>query len=92
MPAVCSEEAFTRFEIRPRVYETICFGCHRILGYATNVSGLEILEKVHNCGGECGAIAISRANSRTPIRRDFGITKHPSVGSHPCRNSVPVHG
>ena len=49
MPAVCSEEAFTRFEIRPRVYETICFGCHRILGYATNVSGLEILEKVHNC-------------------------------------------
>jgi hypothetical protein len=49
MPALRSEEAFTRFEIQPRVYETICFGCHRILGYATNVSGLEILEKVHNC-------------------------------------------
>lgn len=60
MRALPSSQDFARFEVFTGIFESVCLSCNRLLGVATKVRGLDILEKAH----ECSAQDLNRVESK----------------------------
>ena len=65
MRAIDSSKNFARFEVFAGLYETVCLGCHRLLGVSQNMKKLEIVEHAHKCS--CG-MTPTKGPSGTSVR------------------------
>lgn len=43
--------SFFREQVRPRLFQTVCFYCGTTLGYSPDTSVIALLERVHSCPG-----------------------------------------